>query len=179
MIVYRILQHVSWFLKFLQLKLLFGKRIQIHMSDRIAPSVRFRINGSGSISLGECVEIRENVILNVSNGGHIVIGDYVFINDGCCINSRKRITIGNNTMLGQGVKVYDHDHDYLSTSMRSKFKEDPVEIGANSWICSNVIVLKGVCVGLKSVIAAGTLLKSNVPSNVLVYNRIQTVYKNY
>lgn len=48
--------------------------------------------------------MRENIILNVSDGGCIQIKDRVFINDDCCINSRDKIVIEEDSILGQGIK---------------------------------------------------------------------------
>jgi len=170
MILYKAKMHLNWKWKIISLKLLFGKRISLHWSDRIAPSVKVRINDSGMIHLGEHVEIRENCILNVTSGGIIRIDDRVFMNDGCYINARELVHIGKDTMFGQGVKIYDHDHDYRSENIKTTFKQSPVTIGNNIWICSDVIILKGCKVENNSVIAAGTVVRNNVSSNVLCYS---------
>jgi acetyltransferase-like isoleucine patch superfamily enzyme len=176
-VLYKVLIHTRWKLKILSLKILFGNQIKLHWSDKIAPSVKVRINDGGCITLGEKVELRENCILNVTAGGKITIEDRVFMNDGCCINSRGTVLIESDTMFGQGVKIYDHDHDYKSKNMKINFKQDPVIIGQNVWICSNVIVLRGCHVGNGSVIAAGTVVKKSINSNTLCYTKkeIQSV----
>ncbi|MBR2740737.1 MAG: acyltransferase [Oscillospiraceae bacterium] len=171
MLLYKITLHLKWKLKILLLKVLFGKHISVHWNDRIAFSVKVRINDDGKIIIGENVEIRENVILNVSCGGIIRIGDSVFISDGCCINSRELVQIDKETMLGQGVKIYDHDHDYHTVDMKEKFIHSAVMINERVWICSDVIVLKGATIGKRSVIAAGTVVRRDVSPNVLCYAR--------
>lgn len=179
-IIYRILVHIRWKLKIVSLKILFGNQIKLHWSDKIAPTVKVRINDRGFINLGENVELRENCILNVTAGGKLIIEDRVFMNDGCCINSRNKVVIGSDTMFGQGVKIYDHDHDYRSEDIKINFIQDPVIIGSNVWICSDVIVLRGCNIGDGSVIAAGTVVKKNVRSKMLCYTKkeIQTVEIN-
>lgn len=171
MLLYKLRLYLGWKIKILSLKILFGKRISLRWSDRIASSVKVRINGNGFIRFGEQVEIRENCIFNVTAGGRIDIDDRVFINDGCCINARDMVCIGADTMLGQGVKIYDHDHDYHSTDIKKYFKIDPVNIGKNTWICSDVIILKGCEIGEGSVVAAGTIVRKNVSQKVMYYSR--------
>lgn len=177
MFLYKVKLHLGWKLKIISLKLLFGKKILLHWSDKICPSVKVRINDSGIIQIGERVEIRENSVLNVTAGGKIVIDDRVFMNDGCYINAREFVHVGSDTMFGQGVKVYDHDHDYRSENLKVKFKQKSVEIGKNAWICSDVIILKGCVIGDHSVIAAGTVVRKDVANNVLCYTRMDTLEK--
>lgn len=62
-------------------------------------------------------------------------------------------------MLGQSVKIYDHDYDYCSDDRKINFKQSPVVVHKNVWICSNVIVLKNTEVGEESVVAAGTVVR--------------------
>ena len=164
-------QRIKWKTKILFLKIRFGKKILIHWNDRIASTVKFRINGDGKIELGEQIELRENVIINVSDGGHVFIGDRVFINDGCNINARKSVYIGNDTMFGQGVKIYDHDHDYRSKDIKTHFICTPIIIGEQNWLGSNAIILRHGSIGKKCVIAAGTIVKEPLPDNVLYYEK--------
>jgi len=101
---------------------------------------------SGHIKINEGISTRRDVSLNVSDCGLIEIGDHVFINDGTKINARKSVHIGENTIIGQNVLIYDHDHDYRSDNMASNFKSDDVVIGDNVWIGSGVIILKGTSI---------------------------------
>lgn len=130
---------IIWKLKLLSLKIRHGNRVRIQWSDRIAWSVKIRINGHGKIVFGENVELRENVIINVSDGGSIEIGDRVFFNDGCMVNVRKKIVIGADAMFGQCVKLYDHDHDYRSKNFKTDFKYGEIIISKSTWVCSDSI----------------------------------------
>ena len=171
MLLYKTRLHLGWKIKILTLKILFGRRISLQWSDRIASSVKVRINENGFIRFGERVEIRENCILNVTAGGRIEIDDNVFMNDGCCINARDMVHIGADSMFGQGVKIYDHDHDYHSADIKKCFKIGSVNIGKNTWICSDVIILRGCEIGEGSVVAAGTIVRKNVSPKVMYYSR--------
>lgn len=102
---------------------------------------------TGSIKINEGISTRRDVSLNVSDCGLIEIKNHVFINDGTKINARKCVRIGANTIIGQNVLIYDHDHDYKSENLASNFKCDDVVIGDNVWIGSGVIILKGTSIG--------------------------------
>lgn len=162
---------IGWKIKLLMLKLRHGNRIDFKWSDKIAWSVKIRINGSGKIIFGKNVELRENVIINVSDGGTIEIGDRVFLNDGCMINSREKIVIGADTMFGQCVKMYDHDHDYRSNNFKSDFKCGEILIGGRVWVCSDSIILRGCTVGENAVIAAATVVRECVDPNILYFTK--------
>lgn len=170
-LLYKCFLHLKWKLKIISLKIMFGSKIKLHWDDRISLSVKIRINDSGQITIGKRVELRENCVLNVTDGGKIVIEDYVFINDGCCINARESITIGSDTMFGQSVKLYDHDHDYRSDNLKINFIQAPIHIEESVWICSDVIILRGCHIGRGSVIAAGTIIKSDVDPNTMCYTK--------
>lgn len=167
----RICNRLVWKLKIISLKIKFGNRISLKWSDRISKSVIVRINGSGCISFGDNVELREGIILNVSDGGRISIGNNVFMNDLCCLNARQHIKIDDNVMMGQGVKIYDHDHDYRSDDIKGNFKEAPVLIGKKAWICSDVIVLRGCNIGENSVDGASTVINKDVSPNCVCYRK--------
>ena len=47
----------------------------------------------------------------------------------------------------------------------------PIIIEKNAWIGANVTILKGVRIGSESVIAAGSVVTKDVPSNTKYINR--------
>lgn len=106
------------------------------------------------------------------------IGKNVFMNDGCKITVRQKVNIGDGTIIGQNVLIYDHDHDYKQKNMRNNFLKSEVIIGKEVWIGSGAIILKGVHIGDKAVIAAGSIVISDVPPFAVYYNRIQPCLKS-
>lgn len=136
----------------------------------IPKSTIIRVSGDGKIIIGKNVEFRENIILNATNGGVIEIKDNVFLNDYVCLNARKKILIGAGTQIGQGVKMYDHDHEYMFDDFKHKFLVDPINVGCNTWIGADVIVLRGSDIGKRCVIGASSLVKGNVDDYTIFYN---------
>lgn len=161
--------------KFYKLKL--KKQIQIGKNCIIPKSTIIRVGSSGRIIFGDNVELRDGIVLNCSQGGTIKICDNVFLNDYCCLNSHKNIYIGKGTQIGQGVKMYDHDHDYSMVDFKHNFKVESIHIGEDVWLGSNVLVLRGSIIGNNSVVGGGTVLKGIVEDNTLVYEKRETTTK--
>jgi len=100
------------------------------------------------------------------DGGTIQIEDRVFFNRDCSINSMSSVHIRSGTMFGEGVKIYDHNHDideHGAPSIKS-FSTKPVLIGKNCWIGSGVIILAGVSLCDGVVIGAGCIVTKSIDS---------------
>ena len=100
-------------------------------------------------------------------------------NSGCSstvFSSRSRIQIGDNVNIGGNVRIYDHDFHALShldrrggPADRRNTKTAPVVIGNDVFIGVNAIILKGVHIGDRSVIGAGTVVTlKEIPPDSLV-----------
>lgn len=130
------------------------------------------------------VELGNNVFLNSYPDGElyktgllahltsslIKIGDNCSLN-GTVIHSRNTVTIGDNCMFGPGVVILDNDSHNISIDpvvrRTGKIAESPVVIGNNVWIGMHSIIMKGVHIGDNSIIAAGSVVTKDVPSNQL------------
>lgn len=127
-----------------------------------------------SIEIGDGFTARKNVVFRISNG-HLQIGKNVFMNDGCLITVRENVTVGDGTIIGQNVMIYDHDHAYRTEGMKKDFVTEAVNIGRDVWIGSGCIILKGVHIGDGAVIAAGSIVTKDIPSKYLF--RMDVKYK--
>lgn len=123
-----------------------------------------------NIKFKQGIRIRKNCIFEVADNGIIKIGRNVFFNNNCSIFSRNEVIIGHDTLIGENVKIYDHNHRFNEKLPIAKqgFKTSKIIIGNNCWIASNVTILKGVHIGNNSVIGAGVILTNNVPDSVVV-----------
>lgn len=97
----------------------------------------------------------------------IEIGNNVFVGRNCEFNIKESISIGDYTMIASGCKFVDFDHGKgLFTEIGLQNAEvDPIRIGRDVWLGFNVIILKGVLIGDGAVVAAGSVVKCNIPSN--------------
>ena len=117
----------------------------------------------------------------IDKQGEIVIGSNVFFNNYCSLNAMQHISIGDGTIFGENVKVYDHNHFYKNPDVpinEQGFTSSPINIGKHCWIASNVVILKGVTIGNNSVIGAGCIIYKDVPANTVVVNKQELLYKN-
>jgi len=172
MFVYKIQRGISrliFIMRFIYWKILYRKRIVFpyyYMSCIDSGANIRNINGK-LIFKGRFVS-RRNLSINVNNGT-LVLGKDVFFNQGVSINCQGRISIGDYTILGEDVKMYDHNHRFeLGTLTKDlDFSIKDINIGDNVWLGSNVIVLSGVTIGDNSVISAGSVVRKDIPSNMI------------
>lgn len=132
------------------------------------------ISGNESkITIDANVYFRKFCNIIVSEGGCLNIDKNVFFNNYCSLNCLGRISIGENTLFGEGVKIYDHNHyyEFNENSLhvdRGRFKIGFVDIGKNCWIGSQVVILPNVTIGDNVIIGANNLIYKSIPSNVVV-----------
>jgi acetyltransferase-like isoleucine patch superfamily enzyme len=136
-----------------------------------------------TLTLGEHVSIANSTLDNfagvamrsvlVANrpGAVLSIGDHVGMS-GVAIFCSNSITIGNYVNLGVGVRVYDTDFHPLDWQARrtndsSKITSKPIIIRDDAFIGANAIILKGVTVGARSIIGAGSVVTCDIPDDVV------------
>ncbi len=157
----------------------FSSRSEINIhpsySNLSAENFKGKGNVTGKIIIGEYFIIRDYCNFLVYPEAELKIGDRVFFNNYCSVNCLEKIHIGDDTIFGEGVKIYDHNHliekeDVLKYS-KEEFTKSPVIIGKNCWIASNVTILKGVKIGDNCIIGAGCVIHKSIPANSLVKNQ--------
>lgn len=162
-----------WFFRKLALYIKFFSQFRfISCISELGKNFIVVIKNHGFISVSGKVNIRNNVIFNI-NGGKLELGNNVFINSFSSINVQKNIIIKDNVLVGEGVRLYDHDHNYLSygEERKSTFNTESITISEGVWVGSNVIILKGSIIGRNSVIAAGAVVKGIVPAESIYLSR--------
>ena len=131
-------------------------------------STRVERSRKAKIQIGSKFRTRRNVELNARGDAQISIGNDVFMNSGCIITARKKITIGEHTIFGPNVTIYDHDHQIDDGKiLDNQFVAEEVTIGKNVWVGAGSIILKGSCIEDNCVIAAGSVVKGRVPSGCI------------
>jgi acetyltransferase-like isoleucine patch superfamily enzyme len=96
----------------------------------------------------------------------LVAGEYAYIGQGSMINGR--VSIGAYTMFGAGVMCLGDDHRYDLPAVPAIFSGRPslrpTVIGRDVWVGARSIILAGVEIGDGAIVAAGTVVSSNVPA---------------
>lgn len=157
-IILKINKRIVSFLKIFVLKILYIDRFQFGRNLILYPGCRIILDQNGKIK----------------------IGSNVFLNHGCSLTSLKQISIGDNCIFGENVKVYDHNHGFTDKTLPMKkqpYSVQEVSIGNNVWIGSNTVVLKGVTIGDNVVIGAGSVIQENIPDDSIVYNERKNCIK--
>lgn len=134
-----------------------------------------------TLNLGNNISLRRGVLISLF-GGELIIGDNVFFNNNCSISCMGKIDIGKETMFGENVKIYDHNHKYEYRPegvfiYPNEFIIGSVIIGKNCWIASNVTILNNVIIGDNCIIGAGCLIHKSIPSNTVVKNNQNLIYQ--
>ena len=101
----------------------------------------------------------------VTGWGRIRIGDRVFVNSGAVVFSVLEVTIGDDVALANEAYVMDSDSHGIEGR---PVKEAPVRIGDGSWIGARAMILPGVTIGRRCLIAAGAVVSKDVPDDTLV-----------
>lgn len=112
------------------------------------------------------------IIRTLAPQSFITIGDSVGMS-GAAIVARKGITIGDRVLLGINCVITDSDHHPLDPALRfnndaSAIRSEEITIEDDVWVGAGVYILKGVRVGARSIIGAGSVVVSNVPSDAIV-----------
>jgi len=103
----------------------------------------------------------------------VKIGKNVFIGMDCCLDSSfpELITIEDNVTLGSRVMIIAHD-DAQGVKKTSADREDStvarVRLKKGCYIGAGAILLSGITVGEKSIVAAGAVVTKDVPESTLV-----------
>jgi len=130
-----------------------------------------------AIAIGRNVLIRKGARLEAVGsdsgaGPKLVIGDGTAIQFYFHCGAAGRVTIGRNVLVGGRVYITDHDHSYdepdLSARESPRLKIAPVEIGDGAFLGEGCVILKGVRVGKRAVVAANAVVTRDVPDFTVV-----------
>jgi acetyltransferase-like isoleucine patch superfamily enzyme len=101
----------------------------------------------------------------LSGGGRLRIGDRVFVNCGTVMIAVNSITVGDDVALANEVYVMDSNSHGVEGRPHV---EAPVVIGNGTWVGARAMILPGVTIGERVVVAAGSVVTRDVPDEVLV-----------
>ena len=167
--------------KFGIMKLFRGSRFRFDGIQRFSPNTEVIIAEQGTLCLGKRVRAHRRSRLSVSGNGVLKIGSDTALGNGVSITCMGKIIIGEGVQIGPDTKIYDHDHDFRVPGgvKAGKFLTSPVEIGDNTWIGCNVIILRGTTIGKNCIVAAGSVLKGTYPDNSVIVQKRQTSVTTY
>lgn len=91
------------------------------------------------------------------------IGNNSWIGDNVNIYNMAQTDIGNNTVISQKSYLCCGTHNYQSTSFDIYAK--PINIGNEVWIAADVFIAPGISIGNGTVVGYRSTVSKNLPSN--------------
>ncbi|MBD5101537.1 MAG: acyltransferase [Subdoligranulum sp.] len=131
----------------------------------------FKVLYRNKIKFGRGISFRSRFGLMIENTGQVEIGSRCFFNDDCSIACMGCVRIGEGTIFGANVRIYDHNHHFSDTKRPIKeqgYTVGEVNIGSHCWIASNVTLLKDCEIGDNCMIGAGCVISETIPDNTVV-----------
>lgn len=119
---------------------------------------------------GANVEIRRNVFIDEPS--QVYIDDNCFVNRGCEFHigygKDHTITLEDHVFLGPNVSLICVSHKIGNNSRRAgQNTYKSIKICKGAWVGANTTILPGVTIGQGSIVAAGSVVNKDVPSNQL------------
>jgi acetyltransferase-like isoleucine patch superfamily enzyme len=144
----------------------------ITIGDNVTINSGWRLNPTGG---------GEQMSISVSLSGKVEIGNGVGISNSN-IRSVARITIDDNVVIGSGCRFLDSDFHSIHYEDRVKetdnhIKSAPIHIKKGAFIGAYSTVLKGVVIGERSVVGAGSVVTSSIPNDEIWGGQSGKIYK--
>lgn len=154
-------------------------------SLRACGKVYFRFGSIGCLHLGDHVTLTARYLTNPVGGmpvmlecigdARIEIGDHSGLSS-TLVSARRSVSIGRYVSIGGNVRIFDHDFHSLDWTKRRPGGGDAKHVHSSAvvieddvFIGTGVIILKGVHIGARSIVAAGSVVTAGIiPPDSLV-----------
>lgn len=135
-------------------------------------------------AVGPYVSLSAGMVPGLDLGAEPVIriGDRCKIGRGSHIVGHRLIEIGDDVITGPYVYVTDQNHGYADPHVpidRQWPVDDPVRIGAGSWLGAGAIVLPGTRIGRNVVVAAGSVVRGEFADRCVIAGVPARVVRRY
>lgn len=138
-----------------------------------------------SVCLGPHARIRGEIV-TYAHAGQITIGSWFYLGPGSMIWSSDDdgITIGDRVLVSANVMIHDTNSHPIDPQARFEqtqaiftsghprtiidIRSAPVRIGDDVWVGAGAKILKGVTIGARTIIGAGSVIATNVAADTLV-----------
>ncbi len=118
------------------------------------------LENSGPIKIGDC-RFYDPLILRCTPGGYIELGERSHYGHHCEIHSKKKVIIGPYSAISFQVLIMDCDYHGIGNNPQ---KAAPIILEGSNFIACRSIILKGVTIGKGAMIAANSVVTSDIPS---------------
>lgn len=153
-----------------------GQHVRLGLAARVINSAAL-----DRLTLGDHAVVRG--CLRVEPQGRMSVGAFVYVGDGAILSAQASIEIGEATLIAHGVMVFDNNSHPINPHVREihfrrmlgvldrdapiAIEAAPVRIGRRCWIGMNSMVMRGVSIGDDTIVAAGSVVISDLPAGVV------------
>lgn len=130
-----------------------------------------------TIAAGDGAVTNFTSVSRAGRKGSIKIGNNVVIMSGVRISSASEVVIGDDCLIAGFCYITDADWHDVYDRLSSPGKTSPVIIERGVWLCDSAIICKGVHIGENSIVGAGSVVRRDVPPNVIVAGNPAKVVK--
>ncbi|MEU0303507.1 DapH/DapD/GlmU-related protein [Streptomyces sp. NPDC006175] len=123
--------------------------------------------------IGEQVTLTAGLMPDLDLGAETVLtlGDGVVLGRGSHVIADTSVSIGSDTYCGPYVYITSTNHSYDDPDEpvgKQWPRMEPVEIGPGCWIGTGAVILPGARLGRNVVVAAGAVVRGEVPDHAVV-----------
>ena len=155
--------------------------IQIGDHTRIYDDVYILCKNGGKIEIGRDVTIGTRAYLE--SGGIISIGDRTGVWQNCLVtaNCGSKVEIGADCKIAHmtSLKTTTHSIAPKDVCIGGEDRYKDICIGSGAWLCAGCIILPGVTIGEKCLVAAGAVVTADTPSATLAAGVPAIIKKHY
>lgn len=149
--------------------------------------------GQEHIAIGAATLVASNVTMSVgmapgqplpraATSPVLRIGDRCLIGRGSHLVAHQSIVIGDDVITGPNCYLTDQNHVYadVDTPIGQQWPaNDPVHIGAGSWLGSGAVILPGTRLGRNTVVGAGSVVRGVFPDHSVLAGIPARVVRRY
>jgi len=148
-----------------------------HLGRRVILGRSRECRTPGSVSIGDFTVVSADwwftdLDPQIGSGPRIVIGAHCRFLFDFQINAAVGVEIGDGVLAATRVFITDSDHligdDLTMTTSVTGLRSSRVIIGSNCWLGQNAVVLKGVCLGERCVVAANSVVTKSYPADSVI-----------
>ena len=148
--------------------------LALSVSKSLYLSARF--HGRVVVVRGTRIRLAKGARILIGDNAHLEIGDQTFIHHDGVITCWEHITIGSECGISWNVNILDGNGHDLTVGGKQRPKARGTQIGNRVWLGTGATVVSAT-IGDGSVIGAGSVVSSKVPSKVVVKGNPATVVR--
>lgn len=137
-----------------------------YITNLSSSSANVLVFDGGTLVVNGRVKIGPGVQIVVARGGKLTLNNGTYITADAKIFCSSTVEIGKKCAISWGTSIIDNDFHEIYYSGKQEGSQE-IKIGDHVWVGCNTTILKGVTIDSHSVIAAGSVVTKDLPSNIL------------